>query len=107
MRYAIFDKDGNVDCDPEPMIFETRKEAVEALNSDAYDSADGYTVGAVAVTSITTTKPITRNGTSLCINITWEAKELGLGAGDKVGLIISKTEGILGGENIHMYNRQH
>lgn len=46
-RYGIFDKDGKLDCDPEPMVFDTRKEAVEMLNSDAYDSADGFTVGEV------------------------------------------------------------
>lgn len=43
-KYGIFDKDGRLDCDPEPMVFDSRKEAIEMLNSDAYDGADGYTV---------------------------------------------------------------
>lgn len=43
-KWAIFDKDGNLDTDPEPMIFDTRKDAMEVLGSDAYDSADGYYV---------------------------------------------------------------
>ncbi len=46
-KYGIFDKDGRLDCDPEPMVFDTRKEAVEMLNSDAYDGTDGFTVGEV------------------------------------------------------------
>lgn len=46
-KWGIFDKDGNLDTDPEPMIFDTRKDAVEMLNSDAYDSADGYYVDRV------------------------------------------------------------
>ena len=43
-KWGIFDKDGNLDTDPEPMIFDTRKDAMEVLGSDAYDSADGYYV---------------------------------------------------------------
>lgn len=46
-KYGIFDKNGRLDCDPEPMVFDTRREAVEMLNSDAYDYADGFTVGEV------------------------------------------------------------
>ena len=45
MKYGIFDKDGKLDCDPEPMVFETRREAVEVLNSGIYDST--FTVGEV------------------------------------------------------------
>ncbi len=45
--WGIFDAKGNLDCDPEPMIFRTRQEALEMLNSDAYESQSGYYVDKV------------------------------------------------------------
>ena len=47
-QWGIFDKDGNLDCDPEPMLFDTRKEAMEVLGSDAYESGSGYYVDRVS-----------------------------------------------------------
>lgn len=43
-KWGIYDSDGRLDCDPEPMVFDTRSQAVEFLNSDAYDGKDGYYV---------------------------------------------------------------
>ena len=40
MTWGIFTPEGKLDCDPEPMIFETREQAVECLQM----YPDGYTV---------------------------------------------------------------
>lgn len=45
--WGIFDSDGNLNTDPEPMVFKTRQEAMEMLSSDAYDSDDGHYVDRV------------------------------------------------------------
>lgn len=45
--WGIFDIDGNLDSDPEPMVFNTFEEAMEMLNSDAYTKDDGYYVDRV------------------------------------------------------------
>ena len=102
MRYAIFDKDGNVDTDPEPMIFGTRREAVEMLEA-AYDRSEGYSVGIYFGTDIsgsevsdmeetTTTKVITSTGNSLIIKVTDECRLLDLDRGDIVELTIRVKE---------------
>ena len=46
-RWGIFDCDGNLDTDPEPMVFDTRAEAVEFLNSDAYEFPTDYYVAPI------------------------------------------------------------
>lgn len=40
--YAIYNTRGKVDSDPEPMVFETRREAMEMLNTGLFPS--GYYV---------------------------------------------------------------
>lgn len=42
--------------------------------------------------ALTTTKMITKNGTSLTINITKEIKQLGLDRGDYIEVTIRKVE---------------
>lgn len=45
--WGIFDMDGNLDVDPEPMVFKTRAEAMEVLNSDAYEYPDDYFIAPI------------------------------------------------------------
>lgn len=46
-KWGIFDDDGNLDTDPEPMVFDTRAEAMEVLNSGVYENPQDYYVAPV------------------------------------------------------------
>lgn len=91
MTWGIFKPNGELDCDPEPMIFGTRAEAVEALNSGIFD--DGAYVAEIISTArqkeVFTTQ-VSAYGTSLTIPITKQAKRMGLQRGDAVRVTLER-----------------
>ena len=94
MTWGIFKPDGELDCDPEPMVFETKEEAVEFLMGDPYNGTERYYVAEI----IPGGRPrkevfnaiVSNYGTSLTIAITKQAKRMGLERGEIVRVTLEK-----------------
>lgn len=86
MTWGIFNANGVLDCDSEPMVFETKVEAVEFLNAYPYKAGGYYVAEIIPATrqkEVFTTQ-VSAYGTSLTIAITKQAKRMGLQRGDIV-----------------------
>ena len=88
MTWGIFKPDGELDTDPEPMVFATRAEAVEFLMGDPYEGTERYYVAEIIPgdhpRKETFNTTVSSYGTSLTIAITKQAKRMGLQRGDIV-----------------------
>ena len=87
MTWGIFKPNGELDCDPEPMVFATKAEAVEFLMGDPYNGTERYYVAEITPATRqkeTFNTTVSSYGTSLTIAITKQAKRMGLQRGDIV-----------------------
>lgn len=95
-RYAIYDKNGNIDRDPEPMIFDDHQSATECLQflqgEGQYD--DTYYVGIYVEPpkKWTTDTKIIVNGTSLAVNVTAGCRLMELERGDIIRVTIERID---------------
>lgn len=90
MTWGIFTPEGELDTDPEPMVFSTRREALECLQ----EYGPGYYVAEIldTVKREQFTARISATGTSLNINCTKQVRRMGLDRGDLVRVTLERVE---------------